>query len=113
MPNSGVVSVGTLQIDTNKRKVYKGQERIRLTGKEFSLLEMLISYRGRTVSRSEILKEVWGYTLEASVDLRIVDAHISRLRANLETEPSHPELILTARGTGYSFQGLFQSGTSE
>ncbi|OWY67574.1 DNA-binding response regulator [cyanobacterium TDX16] len=107
MLNSGVVRVGTLQIDTNKRKVYKGQERIRLTGKEFSLLEMLISYRGRTVSRSEILEKVWGYTQEASVDLRIVDVHISRLRANLEHEPSHPELILTARGTGYSFQGFF------
>lgn len=107
MLNSGVVCVGTLQIDTNKRKVYKGQERIRLTGKEFSLLEMLISYRGRTVSRSEILEKVWGYTQEASVDLRIVDVHISRLRASLENEPSHPELILTARGTGYSFQGLF------
>lgn len=106
MLNSGVVRVGTLQIDTNKRKVYKGHERIRLTGKEFSLLEMLISYRGRTVSRSEILEKVWGYTLEASVDLRIVDVHISRLRANLENEPSHPELILTARGTGYSFQGF-------
>lgn len=107
MLNSGVVRVGTLQIDINKRKVYKGNERIRLTGKEFSLLEMLIGYRGKTVSRSKILEKVWGYTQEASVDLRIVDVHISRLRANLENEPSHPELILTARGTGYSFQGFF------
>ena len=122
MPNSGVVRVGTLQIDTNKRQVYKGHERIRLTGKEFSLLtqykaaraprrnllEMLISRCPRTVSRSEILEKVWGYTLEQRVDMRIVDVHISRLRANLEKEPNHPELILTARGTGYSFQGFVQ-----
>jgi OmpR family response regulator RpaB len=104
MPNSGVVHVGTLQIDTSKRQVYKGHEQIRLTGKEFSLLEMLISHCGKTVSRSEILEKVWGYTQEESVDMRIVDVHISRLRANLENEPNHPELILTSRGIGYFFQ---------
>lgn len=108
MPNSGVVRVGTLQIDTNKRQVYKGYEKIRLTGKEFSLLEMLIGHCGRTISRSEILEKVWGYTQEERADLRIVDVHISRLRANLEKEPSHPELILTARGTGYLFQRFVQ-----
>lgn len=108
MPNSGVVHIGTLQIDTNKRQVYKGHEQIRLTGKEFSLLEMLISHCGKTVSRSEILEKVWGYTQEESVDMRIVDVHISRLRANLENEPNHPELILTARGTGYLFSHFVQ-----
>jgi len=108
VPNSGVFHIGTLQIDTNKRQVYKGHEQVRLTGKEFSLLQMLINHYGRTVSRSEILEKVWGYTLEESVDMRIVDVHISRLRANLENEPSHPELILTDRGVGYLFQYFVQ-----
>ncbi len=108
MPNSGVVNVGTLQIDTNKRQVYKENERIRLTGREFSLLEMLVSCGGRTVSRSEIIEKVWSYNLEQKVDTRIVDVHISRLRSNLEKDPKNPELILTARGIGYLFPRLVQ-----
>ncbi len=57
---------------------------------------------------SEILQEVWGYTPERHVDTRVVDVHISRLRAKLEDDPSNPELILTARGTGYLFQRILE-----
>ena len=59
---------------------------------------------------SEILQEVWGYTPERHVDTRVVDVHISRLRAKLEDDPSNPELILTARGTGYLFQRIVEPG---
>jgi len=76
---------------------------------EFSLLELLVSRSG-AVSRSEILQK-WGYTPERHVDTRVVDVHISRLRAKLEDDPSNPELILTARGTGcYSNEVLSQGG---
>ena len=44
------------------------------------------------------------------VDTRVVDVHISRLRAKLEDDPSNPELILTARGTGYLFQRILEPG---
>ena len=47
-----------------------------------------------------------GYTPERHVDTRVVDVHISRLRAKLEIDPSNPDLILTARGTGYLFQRI-------
>ncbi len=57
----------------------------------------------------EILKEVWGYTPERHVDTRVVDVHISRLRSKLEDDPANPELILTARGTGYLFQRIVDS----
>lgn len=110
IPSSGVIQVATLKIDTNKRQVYKGDERIRLTGMEFSLLELLVSRSGEAFSRSEILQEVWGYTPERHVDTRVVDVHISRLRAKLEDDPSNPELILTARGTGYLFQRIIEPG---
>lgn len=106
IPSSGVISVNTIRIDTNKRQVYKGDQRIRLTGMEFSLLELLVSRSGEPFSRSEILQEVWGYTPERHVDTRVVDVHVSRLRAKLEEDPSNPELILTARGTGYLFQRI-------
>ena len=110
IPSSGVIHVSTIKIDTNKRQVYKGDERIRLTGMEFSLLELLVSRSGEAFSRSEILQEVWGYTPERHVDTRVVDVHISRLRAKLEDDPSNPELIITARGTGYLFQRILEPG---
>ena len=106
IPSSGVIFVGSIKIDTNKRQVYKGDERVRLTGMEFSLLELLVSRSGEPFSRGQILQEVWGYSPERHVDTRVVDVHISRLRAKLEDDPSNPELILTARGIGYRFQRI-------
>jgi OmpR family response regulator RpaB len=101
--------ISNIRIDANKRQVYKGDERIRLTGMEFSLLELLVGKSGEAFSRADILQEVWGYTPERHVDTRVVDVHISRLRAKLEEDPSNPELILTARGTGYLFQRITES----
>lgn len=110
--NSGVVQFNFLKIDFNRRQVYKSDERIRLTGMEFSLLELLVSKSGQAFSRAEILQEVWGYTPERHVDTRVVDVHISRLRAKLEIDPSNPDLILTARGTGYLFQRIVVPSSS-
>lgn len=106
IPNSGVINVGCLKVDTNKKQVYRNNERVRLTGMEFSLLELLVSKAGEAFSRAAILQQVWGYTPERHVDTRVVDVHISRLRAKLEEDPSNPDLILTARGTGYLFQRI-------
>jgi OmpR family response regulator RpaB len=104
--NVGILAIGNIKIDSNRRQVYKHNEKIRLTGMEFSLLELLISKSGEPFSRSSILQEVWGYTPERHVDTRVVDVHISRLRSKLEDDPSNPDLILTARGTGYLFQKI-------
>nr|AIU44522.1 transcriptional regulator of the OmpR family [Cyanophora paradoxa] len=102
--NGENLQIGFLKIDINKRQVFKNGERIRLTGMEFSLLELLISKIGEPFSRAQILQEVWGYTPERHIDTRVVDVHISRLRSKLEENPSNPDLILTARGIGYLFQ---------
>ena len=113
IPNSGVISVSDLRIDTNKRQVYRGEERIRLTGMEFSLLELRVGRSGEPFSRGELLKEGGGYTPERHVDTRVVDVHISRLRSKLEDDPANPELILTARGTGYLFQRIVEAVAPE
>jgi len=113
LPNSGMIQVGQIKVDTNKRQVYRNDERIRLTGMEFSLLELLVSRSGESFSRGEILKEVWGYTPERHVDTRVVDVHISRLRSKLEDDPANPELILTARGTGYLFQRIIDGASGD
>ena len=105
-----VINVDHLTVDTGKRQVLKGGEKVKLTEMEFNLLELLATNPGRAYSRSEILHQVWGYRLSQYSDTRVVDVHISRLRAKLEDDPSSPELILTARGTGYMFQNYAPTG---
>jgi OmpR family response regulator RpaB len=104
-----VISIDKLTIDTGKRQVLKSGEKVKLTEMEFNLLELLATNPGRAYSRSEILHQVWGYRLSQYSDTRVVDVHISRLRSKLEDDPSSPELILTARGTGYMFQNYSPS----
>lgn len=103
---NNLVVIGNIKIDLNKRQVFRKNERVRLTGMEFSLLELLVSNSGKPFSRSEILQAVWSYPPENRIDTRVVDVHISRLRSKLETDISNPELILTARGIGYMFQKI-------
>ncbi|MBX9573967.1 MAG: response regulator transcription factor [Candidatus Obscuribacterales bacterium] len=103
---TNVISIGNLKIDLNKRQVTKKNERIRLTGMEFSLLELLVTNSGKPFSRSEILQQVWAYPPDHRIDTRVVDVHISRLRSKLEDDSSNPDLILTARGIGYMFQKI-------
>ncbi len=103
---NNVIVIGNIKIDLNKRQVFKKNERVRLTGMEFSLLELLVSNSGRPYSRGEILQAVWSYPPDHRIDTRVVDVHISRLRSKLETDISNPELILTARGIGYMFQKI-------
>lgn len=103
---NNVVLVGSLKVDLNKRQVFKKNERVRLTGMEFSLLELLVNNSGKPFSRGEILQHVWSYPPDHRIDTRVVDVHISRLRSKLETDISNPELILTARGIGYMFQKI-------
>lgn len=104
--SNNVIVIGNLKIDTSKRQVYKNNERIRLTGMEFNLLELLVSNSGKPFSRAEILQQVWAYPADHRIDTRVVDVHISRLRSKLEEDPANPELILTSRGTGYMFQKI-------
>jgi OmpR family response regulator RpaB len=95
--------VGDLLIDFNRRAVFRGEARVRLTGMEFSMLELLVRRAGEVISRLELLEAVWGYRPERASDTRVVDVHVSRLRAKLEDDADQPSLILTARGTGYMF----------
>jgi len=110
-PTSGkvaknVITMGNIKIDTARRQVFRKNERIRLTGMEFSLLELLVNNSGQAYSRNEILQHVWAYPPDHRIDTRVVDVHISRLRSKLETDPANPELILTARGIGFMFQRI-------
>ncbi len=100
----GVIQAGPLRIETHKRQVYLRQERVRLTGMEFDLLELLASQAGMTVPRADILQKVWGYSPRHYADMRVVDVHVSRLRTKIGDNPKNPEFIHTDRGIGYFFQ---------
>ena len=80
----------------------KGQS-LDLSAKEFQLLKYFIEHRGATISRDELLQEVWGYSAMPST--RTVDVHVAWLRQKLETNPRVPQLILTVHGLGYKFAG--------
>jgi DNA-binding response OmpR family regulator len=102
----GIIRIGNVQIDTNRRQVFLNGERVSLTYTEFSLLEMLFRQPGRIVPRAEILEDLWGYPPRRAADLRVVDVYVARLRSKLEPDPRNPELIITVRGTGYTSQRL-------
>ena len=111
--SSNVIAIGDLRVDFNRRQAFRCGERIRLTGMEFHLLELLISRHGEPINRLDMLEKVWGYKPGKASDSRVVDVHISRLRSKLEDDPANPELILTARGTGYLFQRIIDGATGE
>ena len=104
--NTYLFEIGNIHVNTQSRQVLKNNKIVRLTEMEFRLLELLLSKSGERLSRAYILDNVWGYTPERYLDTRVIDVHISRLRSKLEENPSQPNLILTARGTGYIFQNI-------
>jgi len=97
---------GSLIINLTKQQVFINNRQLLLTEIEFSLLQLLVQNAGRELSRAIILDNIWGYTPERDIDMRIVDVHISRLRSKLEKNPKNPDFILTVRGIGYVFQNL-------
>ena len=90
-------------VDTRKAEVTKGGVPVELSAKEFHLLRYFLEHRGATISRDELLQEVWGYDHTPST--RTVDVHVAWLRQKLEANPKTPQLILTVHGLGYKFVG--------
>ena len=94
---------GTVLVDARKAEVTKDGAPVDLSAKEFHLLRYFIEHRGATVSREELLTEVWGY--HATPSTRTVDVHVAWLRQKLEPNPRVPQYILTVHGLGYKFVG--------
>lgn len=92
-----------LRLNLTGRRVFKGEDEIKLSNKEFDLLAELMRNKNAVLSRDLILTKVWGY--DYFVDKRTVDVHIRWLREKLEDDPSNPRRIITVRGVGYRFEG--------
>ena len=93
-----VIRVADLEIDRVRHQVWREGHGIKLTSKEYSLVEYLALNAGRVVSRSMIVEHVWDQSFEGLTN--IVDVYVRQLRAKLD-EPYKAQLIHTARGAGY------------
>lgn len=93
------LEVGELRIETATERVWRGSEQLRLTPREYALLEYLAMRSGEVVSRTEIWEHVYDFKSEA--DSNVVDVYIGYLRKKIE-RPGKPSMIRTLRGRGYS-----------
>ncbi|MGI9100905.1 MAG: response regulator transcription factor [Terriglobales bacterium] len=96
-----VCEVGPIRIDLRGTEVTRDGKVVNLSAREFQLLRYFVEHRGATLSRQEILKEVWGYSTDTFT--RTVDVHVASLRQKIEPNPKQPEMILTVSGLGYKF----------
>lgn len=98
-----VYEFGPNRIDFRRAEVDRDGNQIELSAKEFQLLRYFVEHREATISRDELLNEVWGY--DAMPTTRTVDVHVAWLRQKLEPNPRHPQFLLTVHGMGYKFIG--------
>jgi len=99
-PGPTVYKFGDVEVRFEPREVYKTEKQVALSFKEFELLKYLIEHRGRTVSREELLEEIWGVDL--GVTTRTVDTHVSNLRSKLGAGFAQP-FIVAVHKVGYKF----------
>jgi DNA-binding response OmpR family regulator len=96
-----LIRVRDMEVNLVNRSVTIGGRDIKLTAKEFDLLQLFITNRGKVFSRESMLETVWKYDYLG--DMRTVDVHIRRLREKIERNTSQPEFIFTKWGVGYYF----------
>ena len=96
-----VIRVHDMDVNLVKRSVVLGGKDIKLTAKEFDLLQLFVTNRGTVFSREQMLETVWKY--DYAGDARTVDVHIRRLREKIERDTTKPEFIFTKWGVGYYF----------
>ena len=93
---------GTIVLDVRKTQVTMDNKPVNLTAREFHLFCYFAEHQGVTLSRDELLREVWGQ--KAGTLTRTVDMHVASLRQKLKRGPRDPEMIVTVSGIGYRFQ---------
>jgi DNA-binding response OmpR family regulator len=93
------VTIGLTEVDLSAYTATRDGVAMAMTPKEIEILKFLYEHRNHTVTRDQLLSEVWGY--DESVSTRTVDNFILRLRQKVESDPAHPRVILTIHGAGY------------
>lgn len=98
--SDGIIKINNLKINTNEAKVYKNNEEIILTAMEYRLLLILLSNRGKVLSCTALLENIWDVAGDFVED-NTLTVYIKRLRDKIEEDPAKPEFIKTVRGLGY------------
>jgi two-component system alkaline phosphatase synthesis response regulator PhoP len=99
---AAVSDFGPIHVDLVGTEATRNGKAVNLSAREFQLLRYFIEHSGATLSRDELLKQVWGYS--ANMYTRTVDVHVASLRQKLEDDPKQPQFILTVQGLGYKFK---------
>ena len=94
---------GEIEVDFRKAEVTRAGQQLELSAREYLLLKYLIEHREATITRDQLLNEVWGY--HAMPSTRTVDVHVAWLRQKIEPNSRHPQYLLTVHGMGYKFIG--------
>jgi two-component system alkaline phosphatase synthesis response regulator PhoP len=102
-PGADVFRFADIVVDFRKAEVTRGGVDVALSAREFKLLRHFIDHRGETLSREQLLSDVWGY--EDMPLTRTVDVHVAGLRQKIERRAKAPEFIVTVHGLGYKFVG--------
>lgn len=97
-----MMTVQGVKVDAASRRVWRGEEEVRLSNKEFDLLHALISRPGEIVTREELMRDVWQTTFWTSA--KTIDVHLGWLRRKLGDDTRRPTLITTIRGQGLRFE---------
>ena len=98
-----IIKAGDLEIDLTSHVIKLSGENLEMKPREFDLLVMLASSKGRAFSRDQILERLWDH--EYIGDIRTVDVHVRWIREKIEVDPGKPSKIVTIRGVGYRFDG--------
>lgn len=96
------IKSGPITIDIEKHQVFVRENEIQLTTKEYDLLKLLMSNKGRVFSREKLLEQLWDYDYYG--DTRTIDVHMRHLREKIEKDSANPQYIKTVRGVGYKFE---------
>jgi DNA-binding response OmpR family regulator len=98
-PRRQQIRVGSVEVDLAATRVTRDGEPVEMSARLFQLLAYLIDHQGETVSRDQLLNEVWGH--KSTPSTRTVDVHIGWLRRIVEADPADPQCLITVHGIGY------------
>lgn len=97
--NKEKTGIGLLTLDFESYTAFHNNEPVKLSHREFEVLQYLLQHKGEIVSRDQLLKNIWQY--DEFPTTRTIDNFILRLRQKIETNPNSPQVILTVHGMGY------------
>lgn len=101
-PSSDELRCGDFCLNISDRTFFKGTQEVELTPKEFEILEYFLKNIGKSLSRDQILNEIWGKNYFG--DLKVVDVNMRRIRKKIEEDPANPVFLKTVWGYGYRWE---------